>query len=189
MKINRSVVVPLLLLIVVASLYRVIPGRPDGFAPQWAMAIFGGTLFRKNKAWAFLLPLLSMFISDGFYEILYHAGITTRQGFYAGQWENYLLFALLTTIGFLIRKINVVTVFLASLASPTVYFLLSNFIVWLGGGGLQRPKTLQGLLQCYNDALPFYPNSLYATVTFSAVLFGGWYFLMNRGWKMEMVKE
>ena len=174
---NRTVLLSLILLIVVASLYRVIPGRPYGFAPQWAMAVFSGVLFRKNKAWAFLLPLLSMFISDGLYEILYHAGITTRQGFYAGQWENYLLFALLTTIGFLFKKINVTNVLLASLASPTIYFLLSNFLVWLGGGGLQRPKTLQGLLMCYNDALPFYPNSLYATVIFSTVLFGGFYLL------------
>ena len=187
MKNNRSVLLSLLLLIIVASLYRIIPGRPFGFAPQYAMAIFGGAVFIKDKKWAFLLPLLSMFISDVLYEVLYHAGVTTLQGFYTGQWLNYLLFALLTTIGFLIKKINVVNVFLAALAAPTVYFLLSNFIVWLGGGGLERPKTLQGLLMCYNDALPFYPNSLYATVIFSAVLFGGYFLLKNRFYKTAVL--
>ena len=187
MKNNRTVFLSFLLLIIVASLYRVIPGRPFGFAPQYAMAIFGGAMFIKNKKLAFLVPLLSMFISDVLYEILYHAGITTQQGFYAGQWLNYLLFALLTIIGFLIKKINVVNVFLAALAAPTVYFLLSNFIVWLGGGGLERPKTLSGLLMCYNDALPFYPNSLYATVVFSAVLFGGYFLLKNRFYKASVV--
>ena len=187
MKNNRTVFLSFLLLIIVASLYRVIPGRPFGFAPQYAMAIFGGAMFIKNKKLAFLVPLLSMFISDVLYEILYHAGITTLQGFYTGQWLNYLLFALLTTIGFLIKKINVVNVFLAALAAPTVYFLLSNFIVWLGGGGLERPKTLSGLLMCYNDALPFYPNSLYATVIFSAVLFGGYFLLKNRFYKASVV--
>ena len=187
MKNNRTVFLSFLLLIIVASLYRVIPGRPFGFAPQYAMAIFGGAMFIKNKKLAFLVPLLSMFISDVLYEILYHAGITTLQGFYTGQWLNYLLFALLTIIGFLIKKINVVNVFLAALAAPTVYFLLSNFIVWLGGGGLERPKTLSGLLMCYNDALPFYPNSLYATVVFSAVLFGGYFLLKNRFYKASVV--
>ena len=180
MKHNRSVLLSFLLLILVASLYRVIPGRPYGFAPQFAMAIFGGAIFIKDKKWAFALPLVSLFISDALYEVLYHAGLTAMPGFYAGQWENYLLFALITTIGFLVKKINIVNVLLASLASPTAYFLLSNFIVWFGGGGLQRPKTLPGLLQCYNDALPFYPNSLYATVFFSFVLFGGYYLLKTK---------
>ena len=189
MKYNRSVLLSLLLLIIVASLYRVIPGRPFGFAPQYAMAIFGGAIFIKDKKWAFALPLLSMFISDALYEVLYHFGVTTLQGFYEGQWENYLLFALLTTIGFLIRKINVVNVFLASLAAPTVYFMLSNFLVWLGGGGLERPKTLQGLLMCYNDALPFYPNSLYATVIFSTVLFGGYFLLAKNAYQLQKVRR
>ena len=146
MKTNRSIAWSLLLLIVVASLYRVVPGRPYGFTPQIAMSLFGGAVFIKDKKWAFLVPLLSMFISDALYELLYHAGLTTLQGFYEGQWENYLLFALLTTIGFLIKKINVTSVLLASLAAPTVYFLLSNFLVWMSGGGWGRPKTFSGLM-------------------------------------------
>lgn len=189
MSYKRSVFISLLLLIVVASLYRVIPGRPVGFAPQYAMAIFGGAIFIKDKKWAFALPLLSMLISDALYEVLYQAGITTIQGFYQGQWLNYLLFALLTTIGFLIKKINVVNVLLASLAAPTVYFLLSNFVVWLGGGGLERPKTLDGLMMCYNDALPFYPNSLYATFIFSVVLFGGYYLLNKNRMTLQPVRQ
>ncbi len=177
MKISRSVIISFLLLILVASLYRIVPGRPFGFAPQYAMAIFGGAVFINNKQWAFAVPLLSMFISDALYEVLYMAGVSTIQGFYEGQWQNYLLFALLTTIGFLIKKINIANVFAASIAAPTVYFLLSNLVVWAGGGGLGRPKTLDGLIMCYTDALPFYPNSLYATLFFSVILFGGYYLL------------
>ncbi len=188
MKDKHSVFISLLLLIIVASLYRVIPGRPFGFAPQYAMTIFGGAMFIKDKKWAFALPLLSMFISDALYEVLYHVGVTTIQGFYEGQWLNYLLFALLTTIGFLIKKINAVNVLLASIAAPTVYFLLSNFFVWLGGGGFGRPKTFDGLLMCYNDALPFFPNSLYATIIFSVVLFGGYYLIRREEWNGEIVE-
>ena len=180
MKDKRTIFISLFLLIIVAALYRVIPGRPFGFAPQYAMAIFGGAVFIKDKKWAFALPLISMFISDALYEVLYHFGITTLQGFYEGQWLNYLLFALLTTIGFLVKKIKIINVLLASLAAPTVYFLLSNFFVWTSGGGWARPKTFDGLLMCYNDALPFYPNSLYATVLFSVVLFGGYYLLQSK---------
>lgn len=180
MKITWKVIIALVLLVLVASLYRVFPNRPWGFAPQYAMAIFGGAIFINNKKWAFILPVLSMFLSDTLYQILYNAGLTTIRGFYEGQWQNYLLFMLLTTIGFLIKNINVLSVLLASLAAPTVYFILSNLVVWAGWQGTRgfnRPKTWDGLMQCYNDALPFYPNSVYATLFFSAILFGGYYLI------------
>ena len=179
MKFTKSFIVALILLVLVAALYRIAPNRPMGFAPQYAMAIFGGAVFIKNKKWAFVLPLLSMFLSDLLYQLLYINGLSATQGFYSGQWENYLLIGSLTCIGFFIRKINVPNVLIASIASPTVYFFLSNFVVWLGGGGLQRPKTWDGLMQCYRDGLPFYPNSLYATLLFSTILFGGFYLVKN----------
>ena len=177
MKLNRSVLLAFGLLILAASLYRVWDGRPFGFAPQIAMAIFAGAII-KNKKLAFILPLLSMFISDAIYQVLYINGYTTIQGFYEGQWQNYLLFGLLTTIGFLIKKVNVVNVLTASIVAPTVYFILSNFIVWAGWQGtrgLGRPKTWEGLMMSYTDALPFYPNSIYSTLIFSAIFFGGYY--------------
>ncbi len=178
MKITKSVIISLILLIIVSALYRIVPNRPLGFAPQIAMSIFGGAVFMNNKKWAFALPLLSMFLSDALYQLLYNAGFSSTQGFYEGQWQNYLIFAALTFIGFLIKKINVLNVLIAAIASPTLYFIVSNFVVWAGGGGLQRPKTWSGLMMCYNDALPFYLNSVYATVVFASILFGG-YFLIN----------
>jgi hypothetical protein len=181
MKLNKNMVASLILLVLVASLYRIIPGRPYGFAPQWAMAIFAGAVIRDKKL-AMILPVLSMFFSDMFYQILYSNGLSDIPGFYEGQWQNYILFGLLTFIGFQIRKLNVLNILLASLAAPTVYFILSNLILWAGWSGtrgLGRPKTWTGLMQCYNDALPFYRTSLFATVIFSALLFGS-YFLISR---------
>lgn len=179
MKLNRSAILAFGFLILAASLYRVWDGRPFGFAPQIAMAIFAGAVI-KNKKLAFILPLLSMFISDAIYQVLYLKGYTSIQGFYEGQWQNYLLFGLLTTLGFLIKKVNVLNVLAASIVAPTVYFILSNFIVWSGwqgARGLGRPKTMEGLMMSYTDALPFYPNSIYSTLIFSAIFFGGYYFV------------
>lgn len=176
MKLNKSLIVSFVLLIVVAAIYRIIPSRPFGFAPQLAMAIFGGALIRDKK-WAFALPIFSMFLSDLLYHGLYKAGITTTQGFYSGQVLNYALFALMTVIGFYIKKINVLQVGLASVAAPTVYFLLSNFSVWVFGGGWGHPKSFAGLMATYTDGLPFYPVSVYSTLFFSLLLFGGYYLL------------
>ena len=182
MKISKSVIIAMVLLVLVAALYRVFPNRPLGFAPQYAMAIFGGAIFVNNKKWAFLLPILSMFLSDLLFQVLYANHLTSMQGFYEGQWQNYLLFAALTSIGFFIRKINVLNISIASIAAPSVFFLFSNLVVWAGWQGTRgfgRPKTLNGLLQCYADALPFYPNSIYSTLLFSCILFGSYYLIKN----------
>ena len=79
MKWNKSTVVSFLLLVIAASMYRAWDGRPFGFAPQIAMAIFGGAVIR-DKRLAFILPLLSMILSDVIYEVLYVNGLSTIPG-------------------------------------------------------------------------------------------------------------
>jgi hypothetical protein len=170
------------LLVIIAAVYRIIPGRPFGFAPQYAMAIFAGAVIR-NKKWAFVIPVLSMFISDLFYQVLYLGGMTSIPGFYEGQWQNYVLFALLVFVGMAIKKLNVIQIAAASLVAPTLYFLASNFLLWSSNGttrGLNRPKTFNGLLQCYSDAVPFYRMSILATFIFSAILFGSYLLIRNQ---------
>ncbi len=100
MKLNKEIVIALIIMIVTSALYRVLPGRPFGFAPQIAIALFSGSLFVKNKHFAFLLPIVSMFLSDLLYQVLYVNYLTTIQGFYDGQWQNYLLIAATAVFGF-----------------------------------------------------------------------------------------
>lgn len=182
MKINKNTIWSFILLVVIAAVYRVIPDRPFGFAPQIAMALFAGSVISNKKA-SFLLPLLSMLVSDALYEILYINGLTSIAGFYGGQVTNYILFAGLTVIGFFVKKNNVAHIIGGSLAAATLYFIASNFLVWLNGGlalnNLPYVKTWAGLLECYTAAIPFYLNSIYATFTFSAVLFGVYNVFLN----------
>jgi hypothetical protein len=93
------------------------------------------------------------------------------------MWQNYLLFGSLTIVGFFINGEKVASIAKGALAAPTIFFIVSNLATWAGNGGFQRPKTLSGLLQAYVDGIPFYANSLVATVVFGAVLFGGQYLL------------
>jgi hypothetical protein len=176
MRIDRNTLISLLLLVVIAALYRAMPGRVWGFAPHIAMAIFGGSVIRDRRL-AFALPLLSLLLSDLLYHVLHLQGLTPISGFYSGQWLNYILIGLLTFIGFAVRSNSVTQVFAGSLAGPLAYFLLSNLTVWIGGGGYARPKTFTGLLQCYADGLPFLQTSLYGTFFFSVILFGGYHLL------------
>jgi hypothetical protein len=180
MKIDKPVSLSFVLLVLIASLYRIMPGRPLGFAPQIAMALFSGSIV-KDKKFAFLLPLLSMLLSDVIYEVLFRFNISAVPGFYGGQLLNYTLFIAVTFIGFFIKKTNALQIAAGSIAGATFYFIVSNFLVWIGGGlalnNLPYAKTFDGLMTCYAAGLPFYQGSLIATILFSGILFGGYYFI------------
>lgn len=179
MKQNKSAWLAFGLLIIIGSVFRA-----AGFAPQIAMAIFGAAVI-KDKKLAFILPLLSMLLSDVFIEILYrnglmnYGGFWSGQTFYDGQVLNYILLAGLTLVGFWARNLNWARIAVATIAAPVIFFLLSNLFVWIGGAGYSRPHTFSGLILCYEDGLPFLRTSIMYTAMFSAILFGG-YFLVQR---------
>ncbi|MFI5131596.1 MAG: DUF6580 family putative transport protein, partial [Chitinophagales bacterium] len=127
MKLNRSILIIFLLSLLAAALYRLIPDKPEGFFPQMAMALLGGALI-KDKKWAFILPVLSLFISDLAFQLLYQAGMTSKLGFYDGQWVVYLAFVAITCFGFLMKKVNMLNVALFSIAGSIFFFLITNYI-------------------------------------------------------------
>jgi hypothetical protein len=184
MKLDKSIWLAFILLILAGALSRLLTFGVAGFAPQMAMAIFGGAVI-KDKKWALALPLLSLLLSDLAMELLFKAGVADRQGFYSGQWAVYLCFAMLTVYGFLMKKINLKNVFIFSISGSLLFFIFSNFFVWIGGGGLQRPLTFDGMLLCYGDAIAYYrdnglikgfiANPVLGDLIWSFTLFGGYY--------------
>jgi len=189
MKLNKSNLLILFVLVLAAALYRVWDTRPMGFAPQIAMALFAGSV-SKDKRFAFLFPILSLFISDLLYQFLYSQGLTTIKGFYSGQIGNYILIASITVIGFFINKNKLGHILAGSLAGAVYFFLVSNFMVWIGGGwdinNLPYPKTFDGLMACFGAALPFFKWSLLATLLFNGVFFGVYYLLGKSVLKKEL---
>src|SRR5689334_19410164 len=146
MKINKSTIWYLVILIVVTAVFRVSPMRAYGFAPHIPLALFGGAII-KDRKWAFALPLFSLFLSDLLYQLMYVNGLSPIQGFYSGQWVNYLVMGSVVFVGFFIRRLTITNVLAGSLIAPTWFFLLSNFTVWFGASSI--PQTWAGLLTTY----------------------------------------
>lgn len=144
-------------IVLVAALMRIIPHLPN-VAPIGALALFGGTYFSKKKA--LIIPLLALIISDYFI------------GFHALWMWVYGSFLLTVLIGFLIKKASFKNIFLASTASSILFFIITNFGVWVQG--TMYPKTLAGLTQCYIMALPFFRNTLVGDWGYNLVFFGGY---------------
>ncbi|MBC7946717.1 MAG: hypothetical protein H7Y42_02475 [Chitinophagaceae bacterium] len=186
MKLNRTTIILFFLLLVAAVFYRFIPGMPYGFTPHMTIALLGGAVI-KDKKWAFILPLMSLFISDLIFHFLYKAGLTETLGFYDGQWAIYMAFILVTFLGFLMRRVNIVNVAMFSIAGSILFFLISNYITWEVGQGLGRPKTFEGLMLCYGDGIAFYrqfglikgfqANFILGDLAWSAILFSSYFFI------------
>ena len=180
MKINGRFIIFTLVLVALATACKFFFG-PDlefsGFSPVIAIALFSGFII-KQKDWSFLLPLIALFLSDVIIQLLYLNGSFPYEGFYSGQWKNYLILMSATFIGWLLKGRSNGSLVAGAIAAPTVFFLLSNFGVWMGTQ-TSYSMNFSGLMTCYAAGLPFYKNALIATVMFlPLILFG--YNLLTR---------
>ena len=107
-----------------------------------------------------------MFLADLF--LVFHGTVYFVYG-------SLLLVTILGMI--LIKKITIKNCTVAVLSSSFLFFLITNFGVWLIGS--YYPKNIQGILACYTMALPFLGNTLAGTLLYSSVMFGG-YELLKR---------
>jgi hypothetical protein len=143
--------------------FNVIPNA----TPVAAIALFSGA-YMGRKWLAMLIPMLIMFISDIFL------------GFHETMIAVYLSFALVVALGFLLaRRVSPVSVTGFSLLSSVVFYLVSNFGVWLSSMAAY-PKTLAGLAQCYVAAIPFFRSEVVSTLAFSFLFFGAYALLRRR---------
>ena len=93
----------ILIIILFAILYRAIPERPPGFAPQIALLIFLPKFFNGNRTLSASITLLSIIISDLIYQILFLENTSIISGFYKGQLINYTL---LFSLPFIVSRIK-----------------------------------------------------------------------------------
>ena len=154
--INKNIF--LVSLIFFAILSRFLP-HPPNFTPIAAIALLSSKGF-TNRWVVFLIPIVSLFISDLFIGL--HATIPFV----------YISFILIALLGMYVKKINIVSVLLSS----TIFFLVSNFGVWL----LYYPISVEGLIQCYTLALPFFLNTVLGDLVYGALLIYPFYALQRR---------
>ncbi|MDD5618069.1 MAG: LPXTG cell wall anchor domain-containing protein, partial [Candidatus Omnitrophica bacterium] len=144
-----------LILLITGIIFRFIPHTAN-FTPILAIALFGGAYL--NKKYALLMPLVLMMLTDIF--LGSHNAILFT-------WGSILL---ISGLGMLLRKRKTVAnVTLSALSSAVLFFIITNFGVWIMGW---YPKTLNGLVSCFTLAIPFFRTSIISTLVFSFGLFG-----------------
>lgn len=159
------------LLIFLAAASRLLPHWPN-FGPIGAMALFGAAWL--DRRWlAVVIPFAALYLSDLALNNLFYSQY--YEGFFWGfdGWV-YAGFAISVLLGFgLLRNRSFSWVRLGgvTLGSTAIFFLLTNFGVWLGSP--LYPQTGTGLLAAYAAGLPFLLNSAAGNLFFAGLLFGG----------------
>ncbi len=143
-------------LIVVGVLSRLIPHPPN------VTAVVGASLLAswgiRNLWVAALVPVAIMALGD------------LVLGWHGSALFTYAGMLAATFVGRgLIRELSVVRVGTAALLASAAFFLISNFGVWAGG---YYGYSVEGLVTCYLEAIPFWGNSLIGDLGSTAVLFG-----------------
>lgn len=172
------------ILAVVATMIKLIFAgslATSGVTALMAISLFSGFTV-QDKKYAFLLPLLTLLVSDIAIEVLFTFELYPFKGFYTGQWINYLMLLSLSGIGMLVRKYKTKGVIAAIIAGPLFYFLLSNLMVFFQNEGLGYSKDLNGLIQCYIAGIPFLRNSLISTALFFPLLLQVYQFGIKERW-------
>lgn len=167
-----------LLVIVIAVLIRLFPHAPN-FAPIGAMALFGGTYL--SKKYSIIIVIATLTISD--YLLLYVNPFSPK---FLDLSKIYALtslihsttvfvygsFILISLMGLWLRNHkSAPNILFASLVSSVLFFLITNFGVWVAGA---YSRDLSGLWQSYIMGIPFFRNTLLGDLFYTGAFFASY---------------
>jgi hypothetical protein len=161
-------------LVAVAVGGRLLPHMPN-FAPVTATALFCGAYLSRRQSFFALGAVL--LLSD--YLLLYinPYGRSNFDQIYA-PWELwhsalpyvYVSFAISAVVGWWVKsRRSSGLVIAAALFCSIQFFLITNAGVWIGG---MYDRGLDGLLQSYTMALPFFRGTVLGDLFYTSAFFG-----------------
>lgn len=180
---KRTHIILAILLILLATALRIVNQEMHWYnlAPLASLGLFSGAII-KDKRIAFSITLIAQFISD-----IYIALFTEYQGFYGvDQFFVYGGMVLVTLLGTGMGQPKALKVLGYSIAGSAIFFLVSNFGVWVKieatGDIFGYGTGLKGLGTTFLMALPFYSkmgttlffNSFIGDIVGCSVLFGAY---------------
>ena len=136
-------------------LSRVVP-HPPNFTPILAGIIFL-PFIKKDFTFSLIIPIVVMLISD--FVI----------GMHSLMFWTYLPILILSFLAFYFYQDSFRRVINLAIFSPIVFFILSNFGVWVNSAKYSR--DFSGLVECYIYAIPFYASSAISCILFSIIFY------------------
>jgi Family of unknown function (DUF6580) len=150
---------------------RAVP-MPFHFTPVAAALLFFGARMPRKRM---ITPVALLIVCDIYLNKFVYG--------YPLGWDQVVTWAWYAAIilfgGLLARNTSVLRVAGASLVASVSFFLVSNFAVWTVSREMY-PATWNGLVTCMVAGIPFFRNTLFSDLLFSAAFFGVGYLLSQR---------
>ena len=173
---TKTKIIGVVLLIILGVASRFLP-HAWNFTPITAIILFSSAYFGLRYSVVALFSIL--FLSDLFLGF-YHWPILLAV---------YVCFALTALVGLMVKDMKFSSVFVGTISSSLVFFLITNWAVWQFGSMYEH--TWSGLTQSYVMALPFFRNSLAGDLFYSGILFGSLkaFFALKKGWYTSVYEK
>ncbi len=175
------------IVVLLAAISRLLP-HPPNFAPITGMTLFAAATLDK-KYWVFIIPMLSLFISDLFLNnIVYKSWYPEYYDSFVWMSSDFIFtLSAMVIIGFLgifiLKKFSFSKLILTSLLSSGIFFLISNIGVWLSPFSLYSNDSY-GLMTCLAAGLPFLQWTILGDLVYSGLLVGGYVYFQQRSSSM-----
>ena len=150
-----------LILIAIALFSRIIPHAPN-FTPLVSIALVSALLFKEKKY--IFISLLGLLFSDILLDYYHYSGYLFTPLFFLTYISLGLVFLFSYKFS---NSLSFKSIVFHSFSGALIFFLASNFSVWLLGG---YTYTFTGLISCYTMGIPFFKNTLSSTLLYSIVL-------------------
>jgi len=155
---NKDILKGFLFFCLIILISRIVP-HPPNFTPILAGAIF--MPFMVQKSIGIIMPIAIMLVSD------------LIIGLHGLMLWTYGSVVLITLFSYQYIKKKFINVIKLSLVSPILFFIVTNFGVWLTSSTYS--PDLSGLMTSYTMGLPFLANSLISTILFSSCFYAIYY--------------
>ncbi len=182
LKFNPRDLVLLLLILALTAFRLLVTFNTDelhfaNFSSIGAVALFGGAYFKGNFK-AFVLPLLSLFLSD----FILSSTIFSKysNGFlYEGWYWVYIAFAMMVLVGkVLLRKVNILSFLASAVVITLIHWVVTDLGVWFKN--LAYAQNFAGFWHVLVVAIPFEVRFIEGTLIYGAIIFGAFELLKEK---------
>ncbi len=177
---KKEILIVMLILVAMSTRFLfIVDGESllPNFTAVGAIAIFGACYLKGFKKW--IIPLAVLWISDLILNNIIYGAYYEHFQVLGSMWV-YGSFLLIGLVAFrMMQKANWTRLALTSLTAAVLFFLITNFGVWVSATS-PYSKDLSGLVQSYVAGIPFFRNTLLGNLFFGFALFGSYEMLASR---------
>lgn len=166
------------LFIVLGVFSRFLPHLPN-FSPLHSVALFSGAK-SPNKIGSLVFFIASLLVTDVILNTFIY-NIDTPIHYFTSPLFLFTFLGHLVVLGvgaILLKTTSIKRLLLSSGVSAVLFFLFSNFGVWIEGTAYTL--DLQGLGACYLAGLPFLKYTAMSLLGYNALYFGLYYYAFER---------